>query len=255
VFETAKRIITGTPIEPLARQVYSVIATWFYKHLDPSKDAREHRQVRAVIERVLSADSNAVDVGASVGVILETILKAAPNGTHYAFEPIPTLQRELVKSFPTVVVVAVALSDKPIVAPFYHVVNEPAYSGIRQRIEPSNDDIVEQIEVRQDTLDNVIGERFPIDFIKVDVEGAETLVLKGAAATIRNNKPIIVFEHELEAIQQYGIEPDEIYRLLCGYGLCVSLVKDWLQGKKPLSREDFVQNVERGDNINFIAHP
>ena len=87
------------------------------------------------------------------------------------------------------------------------------------------------------------------------MEGAEFHVLKGAASTIRKNKPTIVFEHELGAIEQYGTSTSEIYDLLSSYGLHVSLTKDWLRDKKPLSRKDFVENVERGASSNFIAHP
>ena len=224
-------------------------------HLSLSRDAREHRRVRAIIERVLSEDSNCIDVGASVGMILNTVLRVAPKGTHYAFEPIPTLYKDLVESFPAACVLPIALSDKSGVTTFHYVVSRPAYSGIRQRRYPSDNEVVKQIEVRQDTLDNVIGGELPIHFIKIDVEGAEIQVLKGAANTIRNHKPTIVFEHELGAIEQYGTSTYEIYELLSSYGLHVSSTKDWLRGKKPLSRKDFVDNVERGADSNFIAHP
>ena len=42
--------------------------------------------------------------------------------------------------------------------------------------------------VQTDTLDNVIQDK-KITFIKIDVEGAESRVIKGAKNTIRNNKP------------------------------------------------------------------
>src|SRR5919112_692195 len=221
VFRKAKGMIIGTPLEPLAKRVYSPPARWFRAHLDPSKDAREHRRARAIIERVLSEDSNCIDVGAHVGTILNTILKVAPKGTHYAFEPIPTLYQDLVESFPAAHVLPIALSDRSGFTTFHHVVSSPAYSGIRRRRYPSDNEIIRQIEVRQDTLDNVIGGDLPIHFIKIDVEGAEFHVLKGAANTIRNNKPTIVFEHELEAAEQYGTATDEIYELLSSYGLHV----------------------------------
>jgi hypothetical protein len=34
-----------------------------------------------------------------------------------------------------------------------------------------------------------------LDFLKIDVEGAEGLVLQGAAQTIKKYKPVIFFEH------------------------------------------------------------
>ena len=42
--------------------------------------------------------------------------------------------------------------------------------------------------VQTDTLDNIVQDK-RISFIKIDVEGAESKVIKGAINTIRNNKP------------------------------------------------------------------
>lgn len=39
-----------------------------------------------------------------------------------------------------------------------------------------------------------------LDFIKIDVEGAEGLVIEGAAETIKKYKPIVFFEHNYQTI-------------------------------------------------------
>ena len=207
------------------------------------------------MKRVLSEDSNCVDVGAHRGAILRPVFKFAPNGTHYAFEPIPDLYQDLVRSFPAARVYRIALSDKSGVATFHHVTRYPGYSGLLRRRYPSDNVDVRQIEVKQDTLDSVLGEKGSIDFMKIDVEGAELNVLKGAERTIQNNKPIIIFEHELGAVEQYGTAPSEIYGLLSDYGLSVSLLRNWLRNEKPLNRKDFVEHFERGTVINFMAYP
>ena len=54
---------------------------------------------------------------------------------------------------------------------------------------------------------------FPI-FIKIDVEGAEALVIEGALHTICEAQPIIAFEHGGPA-HQYGGTSNDIYRMLC----------------------------------------
>jgi FkbM family methyltransferase len=252
--EKVKDLIIGTPFEPFARRA----AKWHYVHLSLSKDAREHRQIRAVIKRVLSENSNCVDVGSYTGEILRPICKFAPHGTHYAFEPIPELYQDLVRSFPAVHVHQMALSDKLGITTFQHVLSAPAYSGLRRRkyeLHPNKDIVVKQIEVRQDTLDNVIRGEVPIHFIKIDVEGAELSVLKGAVRTIQDNKPIIIFEHELGSIEYYETKPDEVYRFLSDCGLRVSLMASWLRGEQPLDLHNFVKHVEQGTNINFIAYP
>jgi len=39
-----------------------------------------------------------------------------------------------------------------------------------------------------------------LDFLKIDVEGAEGLVIQGASETIRKYKPVIFFEHNYQTI-------------------------------------------------------
>ena len=63
---------------------------------------------------------------------------------------------------------------------------------------------------------------FPIHFMKIDVEGAELQVLRGAIQTILKYKPVIVFEHGLGAADHYGTKPEDIYDFLvseCGLSI------------------------------------
>jgi hypothetical protein len=43
----------------------------------------------------------------------------------------------------------------------------------------------------------VLPENFRVDFIKIDVEGGELLVMKGAAGIMKKYKPVVIFEHGL----------------------------------------------------------
>lgn len=257
-----KAALLGTPLEEPARWVYRRLhlsqILGYDRNLgyDKRQAERYDRETIAVIERVLHSNSNGVDVGCHRGQILREILRVAPSGTHYAFEPIPYLYRRLMKRFRNIRVHQLALSDKPGVTMFHHVLNRPEYSGIRQREYPGNDEIIQQIEVKQDTLDNVTPEDIPIHFIKIDVEGAELKVLRGAARIIRDNKPVIVFEHGLGAADHYGAKPGEVYDLLAKHcGLRVSLMERWLQDEEPLDREGFIEQFEHNINYYFIAYP
>lgn len=246
--QRVRDLLSGTPLEPLAKRAYA--------RFSPSKDAEYDRQTIAVMKRVLSADSNCVDIGCHKGAILREMFKFAPSGVHYAFEPIPELYRYLAETFPADHIYQIALSDRPGVTTFHHVLSRPAYSGIRRRKYPGSDEVVEQIEVRQDTLDNVLAGEIPIHFVKIDVEGAELAVLRGAVRTIRDNKPIIVFEHGLGGADYYGAKPEEVYELLSARcGLRVSLMKRWIRNEKALDLEGFVEQFKNGTNYYFIAYP
>jgi hypothetical protein len=44
------------------------------------------------------------------------------------------------------------------------------------------------------TIDEIVRCTWPPDFIKIDVEGAERLVLAGAQETLRSHRPLVLFE-------------------------------------------------------------
>ncbi len=246
------QLIIGSPLERIARRAYRLFKT---TPADAPENATYDEQTFEVMRRCLRKDSNGIDIGCHKGFILKEMLKLAPAGVHYAFEPIPELCRELRSSFPGVNVHDVALNDSVGSAPFQHVTSNPGYSGLRQRRYDRPHEDIEEIRVKTDLLDNIIPLDLAVDFIKIDVEGAEYQVLKGAVNTIRRSKPIVVFEHGLGAADCYGTTPEEVYDLLTAQcGLQISLMQDWLKRGGSLSREDFAKQFYRGLNFYFMAH-
>lgn len=250
-----KRLLLGSPLEDAARQTYRLLTG---RGLDAValKNAAYDRQTVAVMRRCLKADSNCVDVGCHEGLVLREMLRLAPAGTHYAFEPIPGLYERLRVAFPEVKVFGVALSDTAGETVFHHVTSNPGYSGLRRRRYDRPEETVQEITVRAELLDEILPADQRVDLIKVDVEGAELQVLRGAVKTIRRNRPVIVFEHGLGAADCYGTIPEQVFDLLVGEcGLRVSLMKDWLRGDGPLSREGFAAQLHGRLNYYFMAHP
>jgi FkbM family methyltransferase len=51
-----------------------------------------------------------------------------------------------------------------------------------------------EIDVETDTLDNIVDEAGldTVDFVKIDVEGAEGLVVKGAERTLRKARALLI---------------------------------------------------------------
>ena len=49
-----------------------------------------------------------------------------------------------------------------------------------------------------------------LDFLKIDVEGAEGLVIEGAAETIKKYRPIIFFEHNSQTIDPKCVGLDNV---------------------------------------------
>lgn len=246
-----KRLVVGTPLEPLARSVWRrVRQSGDDTALDP-----DDRLACEILPRVLQPASNCVDVGCARGKLLTYMVRLAPRGRHFAFEPIPANAAELRRKFPGVSVHEIAVSDALGEATFQHVVSNPGYSGLRQRTYPHADEKIETLRVKTATLDSVLPPDVPIHLLKVDVEGAELLVFRGAVRTLRTYRPVVLFEHGRGGADHYGTTPEMVYDLLAGEcGLRISILEDWLAGRPALDRAGFVAQFQ-GLHWNFVAHP
>ena len=166
-----------------------------------------NRQTVAVMQRCLDEDSVGVDIGAYRGSILAKLIKTAPKGQHYAFEPLPHPAEKLKNQFENVHVYNVALSHKRGETIFQYVKNAPAYSGLRRRTYDRPNPIIEQIFVQKCTLDDIIPDDVKVSFIKVDIEGGEYHALLGGINTIKHCIPMIVFEASSNSTAHYGVTP------------------------------------------------
>lgn len=212
-------------------------------------------QTRQVLHRCLRPDSNCVDVGAHAGHILRDILSASPRGHHLAVEPVPRFHELLARKFGTrVTLLDCALSDHEGETEFVWFPERPALSGFRERAMTS-DYRPERFRVRTRRLDDVVPRGQRIDLVKIDVEGAELQVLRGATETLRTWRPIVLLETGPGGADEYGTRPEEVFDLLAGAGLVVSVMEYWLAGKPPLSRDEFLGRYLKGYDFFFMAYP
>lgn len=198
----------------------------------------------------LPPDASCVDIGASRGDVLAEFVRLSPLGRHVAFEPIPAAHAALAQRFPGVDVRCTALADASGTANFQHVVSRPAYSGLRTRDYPGNEQ-VETIEVQVARLDDALPDGFAPTLIKVNVEGAELGVLRGGIDTLRRHRPIIVFEHGRGAREHYGTTADDVYTLLVDD---IGMRIFDMDGNGPYSADAFAVQSD-GPRWNWVATP
>ena len=237
----------------------SLIKEWIKKI--PLPLTRNHHYdllTKKIIKSELKENSNCIDVGCHKGEIMDLFIKAAPQGKHFGFEPIPNLYKALQHKYasnPNCKVFNLALSDTKGNSTFNYVVSNPSYSGLVKRAYDKKNEKDKQINVKVDLLDEIIDKHIKIDMIKIDVEGGEYQVLKGARKTIQQNKPLVIFEHGLGASEYYGATPDQVYLLFEETGLSISLLEDFVKKKKPLDIAQFNKQFYDKLNYYFIAHP
>ena len=206
--------------------------------------------MNVIIASILARDGNAIDIGAHSGRILREILRVAPAGRHIAYEPLPHLADYLRSEFPGVEVHNAAVSDANGEVSFVFVESAPEYSGLRERTYGSYEQSPRtKLTVRAERLDDALPDGYRPDLIKIDVEGAELLVLRGALETLRAHRPAIIFEHGIGGPEAYGYGPGEVHDLLVGE-LGMRIFD--LDGVGPYSRTRFIE-VFPEPVWNFLA--
>lgn len=218
-----------------------------------TKNQKYDALTERIFKRVLVDGANTIDIGAHKGVILKSMLKYSPSGKHIGVEPIPQLATELKKNFPEAEIHNCALADSMGETTFHHVISDPAYSGMKRREYRSEKVDVEQITVPVKTLDSIVPEDRPIDLIKIDVEGAEMLVLKGGMRVLRESKPVVVFEHGMGASDYYDSYPGELIQLFQSVDMSIYLLEDYLNGKEALDLKAFEKQYYNKVNHYFVA--
>jgi FkbM family methyltransferase len=245
--ESFKRHIYNSRLGPLAVEVRRL--AWPRARLIQWQDGSN---LLRIISYILREDSCCIDVGAHLGTVVEHMCRLAPKGRHLAFEPLPYLAAGLRERLPGIEVHEVALSDEAGEMDFHHVVTNPGYSGFRPRRYDRPEERVEVIRVRACRLDDVVGEDQRVDFVKIDVEGAELQVLRGAVRTLAHWQPYVVFEHGPGAADHYGTSPEAMHHILdkeCGLSVFT------LDGAGPFSPPEFAAMFASNRVSNFLARP
>jgi FkbM family methyltransferase len=211
-----------------------------------ARQARDDIAVQRLLEEALSAKSNCVDVGAHRGEFLDYFTDRSPEGQHIAIEALPHLAVQLRKTFPQVLVVEAAVADKPGSAIFYHAVERPAWSGLEVQEYPTGT-TVEEIPVTISTLDDIVPDPATVDFVKIDVEGAELGVLQGMHRILSERSAIVLFEHAIIHAKAHSTTPAQIFDTVAGSGYLIY----GLDGCGPHDRQAFIGLCESADRSGY----
>lgn len=226
-------------------------------HLDLTKNLKYDRLTKVILKKYVKSNSNCIDVGCHKGDILNLILDCAPKGKHYAFEPIPYLFDKLKNKYKDeVAIFPYALSDNSGESTFQLIKNAPAYSGIKRRRYDIKNPKIEEIKVELKTLDEIIPSNEKIHLIKIDVEGGEFGVLKGAKNLLITNKPLVIFECGKGASDYYGTSPFDLYNFISNeIEMKIYTLAAFIKNKQPINEIEFENYFNTNEEYYFIAAP
>lgn len=199
--------------------VIDAATTHFYIHTSDGHrfflDAHDHHislhvmehghwedHVRDVMMQILKPGATFIDVGGNVG--LHTLFAGSivgPSGKVFVFEPLPQMFKTLKLNIDVngmgafVTPYQLAISDVEEIKSFSNFRSHAAMSGFtvpQARLDEFNEaeaPSVEIIQVQTTTLDTKFKGQY-VDALKIDVEGYEALVIRGAHNLIKDNQNI-----------------------------------------------------------------
>ncbi len=170
---------------------------------------RDEKAELAAIKSTIQSNGIAVDVGANKGSYLYWLARWVPDGKAVAFEPQEELAQYLRAAATTipmknVVVEAKGVADKPGLLEFFSPGGTISPGASFSRRVPDREDCAQQSK-EVVTLDAYFEEGSPISVIKVDVEGFELQVFKGAQRILEEASPLLVFECENRHLEQGSV--------------------------------------------------
>jgi FkbM family methyltransferase len=171
------------------------------------------------LPKLLKSGDTFVDVGANFGIysLLGARIVGA-NGKVFAFEPIPKLCALLRSNaqhndLSALTVNEMALGETSGMASLSLHADEG-----RSSLRPMDGEVVGTIDVRIATLDQEISPDLTVSVVKLDVEGFELAVLKGATRILSRDRPVILFENNPDALLEAGASTASLVSELRSFG-------------------------------------
>ena len=181
----------------------------------------------AAVRRHLASGATFVDVGAHIGYYsLKAALLVGPAGHVIAVEPNPDTVHELRDNIQAsrasvIRVEPVACSDEEGTLELFAAPRaNTGQASLSQANASQRGQAVAAYRVRASTLDAIVKEGgvSRVDVVKIDVEGAEFIVLKGALETLARYHPVVMVELIERQLRSMGTSSAEVVGLLTAHG-------------------------------------
>lgn len=215
--------------------------------------------IQQVYQAALREGDLAIDVGAHIGGHTFPIAQAlAPSGKVYAIEPLPSCRESLSNGLsyqfpqlkPVVEILDYALGDYEGESEFIVAVDAPWFSGLQKRVY-DNPTALKKIPIQVRTIDGLFLDLPSLRYIKVDAEGGEFHIFKGATRCIEKFRPLVSFEFGANTLAEYKVT-------------CAEMAEFWfsrdyriydVDGELMTTPEVFVQSAEIQLVWDYLAVP
>ena len=208
-----------------------------------------------IVKKEIKENDIVLDVGANIGyyslIFAQLIGKS---GKVYSFEPDPTnfeiLKKNiLVNKHENVILENKAVSNKEGNLKLYLSTEN---NGMH-RIYPSKW-CKESIDINSIKIDNYFNKNQKIDFIKLDIEGAEYDALLGMESIIQNNENIVIFiEFVPTSLEEHGTNPEKVIDFFINHKFKIFKINNIAEKKEEISKEELLNFKNKDKVTNLIC--
>jgi FkbM family methyltransferase len=214
-----------------------------------------------VFECLAAISKTVIDIGSNIGVYSCIAADRVPDGgIVIAFEPVPENLRYLKRNLEENGRAARVVVEERAVGQAEGQIQIHLANGSIGTHSPSAKNVPgseSSITVPEVSLDEYVQEKLggrSIDLLKVDVEGYEGAVLRGASGTLRRDKPTLLIEFVPSHLANCGFGSEEFLDLIFVAYDKVFLVDEPRGVFKPCDKQELVKYSGRGNkNANLIA--
>jgi FkbM family methyltransferase len=202
-----------------------------------------------------------LDIGANVGSMALRFAQLASQGHVYAFEPTRYAFAKLMRNLSLnpelarrITPVQVFVSDQASPNPRINAYSSWKVDGSAEKKHPLHGGAVKSAEsVSATTVDEFcLKNRIQnVDLIKIDTDGHEFHVLRGARETLGQHRPHVIFEIGLYLLRERGITFDQYYDFLSSFGYRLYTSKTC----REITRENFETRIPWRYAIDIVAIP
>lgn len=206
-----------------------------------------------ILTTLIREGNTVLDVGANIGYYTTLFSQlVGKHGRVIAFEPTPRTFRLLKKNLNVngcrnVEAHQVALSDISASGTLH--INLYNRGGNRIYESPG----MPTQAVRVERYDKFIDPLVRIDVIKIDVEGAEMLALRGMEGMIARDRPTIIAEFVPYTLKKAGTSAEEMLDFLSKYGYAFEDIDEISGSTRPVSREELLARYSGEKFTNILC--
>lgn len=222
-------------------------------HINDNR-TEEEKSIKYFYSNVpLDRPVNIIDCGAQSG-LYSLYAKYLPNATFYSFEPFVTTFGLLndnirLNNLTNVKTYNIGLSDKPGRSVLNTCTSHNGLHTMGNNVKRFVD--IQPTEIEVNAIDNLFYDMdIPVDFIKIDTEGWELFILKGAEKTIRKYKPQIQIEWNQINMIQCNVDVNELINYIDYIGYKIQNVTGEEAFIVPRSEIDNFKNIP--DHITHV---